>query len=143
MVGQRFRRLPGNHGTGAATVEDEARNEPRAEYARLLQDPQDLARRPAVERRGLRGDHDQVGSKQGRAHQRGHTRRPVDQYMVGGASNLRCFTVERIAGKDTEEPGQGFLRTLFGPVEGRALRVSVDDDDAVSVVRPGAGEMER
>ncbi len=37
MVGQRFRRLPGNDGAGAATVEDEARNEQRPEQTHFLQ----------------------------------------------------------------------------------------------------------
>jgi hypothetical protein len=65
--------------------------------------------------------------------------------VIGVASDLWRFTMQRIARKaqNAEEAGDRFLGPLLGPVERRALRVCIDDDNALSGVRPSAGEMQR
>jgi hypothetical protein len=53
--------------------------------------------------------------------------------------------VNRIARKadDSEEPRQSFSGSLLGPVEGRPLRVGVNQDDALGLLGPLSGEMQR
>ena len=65
--------------------------------------------------------------------------------MIGIAGELRRLAMERVAGKpdDAEQPAEPVLRALLGPVEGRALRIGVDQHDALSFPGPFASEMER
>jgi hypothetical protein len=65
--------------------------------------------------------------------------------VIGFTRDLGRFTMQRIACKarHAEQAGQGFLGALLGPVKRRALRVGVNDDDALAVARPRAGEMQR
>src|SRR5712691_10199879 len=65
--------------------------------------------------------------------------------MVGVASDLGRLAMQRIARKaeDAEQPGQRFLCPLLRPVQRRTLRVCIDDDNALSIARPSAGEMQR
>src|SRR5260370_38712622 len=53
--------------------------------------------------------------------------------------------MERVAGQpqNSEQPRQPFLGPLRGPVESRALRVRVDDHDALALGGPGSGHMQR
>src|SRR5260370_33938977 len=53
--------------------------------------------------------------------------------------------MQRVAGKpdDAEEARQAFLCALLGPIERRALRVRVDDDDALALGSPGSRYMQR
>jgi hypothetical protein len=64
--------------------------------------------------------------------------------MIGVARQLRRFPVQRVAGQadDAEQPGQP-SRALLRPVERRALRVRVDQRDALALPRPFAGEVQR
>src|ERR1700676_2795936 len=100
---------------------------------------------PSVERRRLRRDQDEIGGKQRRAHQTGDARRPVDNDVVGIAGEFGRLQVQRIAGKadDAEQPWPALLQPLLGPVERRALRIGVDQGDALSFPGPFAGEMQR
>jgi hypothetical protein len=93
----------------------------------------------------LRRDHDEIGREQGRAHQRGDPRRPVDQDVICVASNFRRLAMQSVARKaeNAEEPWYRFLCPLLRPVERRALRICVDDHNALSVVGPSSGEMQR
>src|SRR6266852_519489 len=61
------------------------------------------------------------------------------------AGDLRGFNMERVAGQpqNSEEPRQPFLGALLGPVQSRALRVRVDDHDALALGGPGSGHMQR
>ena len=137
--------LAGDHGARGAAVEHKTRDELRAEDARFLQQLQHLGRAPAVEGRRLRGDQDEIGGEQGRAQQAGDARRPVDDDVVGVAGELRRFPVQRVARQadDAEQARHGLLGALRGPVESRALRIGVDDRDALSLRppmrRPSAG----
>src|SRR5260370_18156957 len=53
--------------------------------------------------------------------------------------------MQRVAGKpdDAEEARQAFLCALLGPIERRALRVRIDDDDALALGSPGSCDMQR
>ena len=115
-----------------------------AEDARLGDELQHLAGGPAVERRGLRRDQDEIGREQGRAHQAGNARRPVDDDVAGVSRELGRLAMEGVARKadDAEEPRQAFLGALLGPVERRALRVGVDQGDALALAGPLPGEMQ-
>ena len=64
--------------------------------------------------------------------------------MIGVAGELGCFAMQRIARQadDAEETRQAFAGALFGPVERRALRIGVDEDDALTLACPCAGEMQ-
>jgi hypothetical protein len=44
---------------------------------------------------------------------------------------------------DTKQACQAFARTLLGPVEGGALWVRVNEEDALSLAGPLTGEMQR
>ena len=65
--------------------------------------------------------------------------------MVGVARQLRRFTVERVARQadNTEQPLQPLATALLGPVECRALRVGVNQRDALSTASPFASEVIR
>jgi hypothetical protein len=65
--------------------------------------------------------------------------------MMDVARDLRGLNMERIAGEleHIEQPRQPFLGALFRPVESRALRVRVDDHDALALGGPGSGQMQR
>ena len=133
------------HGARGAAVEHEAGGELRAVDARFAEQRQHLGRGPAVERRRLHRDQHEVGGEQRRAHQAGDTRRPVDDDVIGVARELRRFAMERVAREadDAEQPRQGPPGALLRPVERRALRVGVDQRDALALPRPFAGEMQR
>jgi hypothetical protein len=86
-----------------------------------------------------------VRGEQCRAHQPGDARRAVNDDVIGVTGDFRRLAMQRVASKpdDAEQPAKPFLRTLFGPVEGRALRIGVDQHDAPSFPGPFAGEMQR
>ena len=144
VVGETVGDLAGDHGARGAAVEHEARDKLRAEDARFLQQLQHLGRAPAVEGSRLRGDQDEIGGEQGRAQQAGDARRAVDDHVVGVAGELRRFPVEGVAGEadHAEQARHGLLGALGGPVESRPLRIGVDDRDALSLGRPGAGQVQ-
>jgi hypothetical protein len=58
---------------------------------------------------------------------------------------LGRLVVKRIPCKanDAEKPLQSFLGALLGPVEGRPLWVGVNQDDALRLLGPLSGEMQR
>jgi hypothetical protein len=116
----------------------------RAEDARLVDQLQYFAGGPPIERRRLRRDQDQIGGKQRRTHQTGDARRPVDNDVVGIAGEFRRLAVQRVARQpdDAEQAWEALLRALLGPVERRALRIGVDQGDALSFPGPFAREME-
>ncbi len=64
--------------------------------------------------------------------------------MVGVAGQLGRFTVERVAGQadDTEQPLQPLPAALLRPVERRALRIGVDQGDALAAAGPFTGEVQ-
>jgi hypothetical protein len=59
-------------------------------------------------------------------------RRSIDQHMMDVAGEFEHI----------EEPGHPFLGALFRPVESRALRVRIDEDDALALGGPGSGHMQ-
>src|SRR5215831_17854260 len=65
--------------------------------------------------------------------------------MMGTAGDLMGFNMKGIAGEleHIEQPGQSFLGALFRPVERRALRVRVEDDNVLALRGPGPGHMQR
>src|SRR5690606_28088257 len=65
--------------------------------------------------------------------------------MIGITGELRRFAMQRVAcqADDTEEARQALAGALLRPIEGRALRVRVDEDDALSLAGPFGGEMQR
>jgi hypothetical protein len=65
--------------------------------------------------------------------------------VIGIAGEFRRLAMQRVAGKpdDAEQPAKPFLRALFGPVEDSALRIGVDQHNALSFLGPFAGEMQR
>src|SRR5260221_14468642 len=65
--------------------------------------------------------------------------------MMDIAGDLRSFNMERVTGQaeHIEQPRQPFLGALFRPVESRALRVPVDDHNALALRGPGSGHMQR
>jgi hypothetical protein len=103
-----------------------------------------LAGRPAVERRGLRGDQHKVSGEQGRTHQSGDAGWPVDDDETGVSREFGRLPMQRVArdADDSEAPRHAFLGALLGPVERRSLRVGVDQRDALDLASPGAGEMQ-
>jgi hypothetical protein len=133
VIGERFGGLAGDDRARGAAVQHEARDELRAEDARLVDQLQHLARRPAVERRWLGGDQHEVGGEQRRAHQPGDARRPVDDDVIGVAGDLRRLAMQRVARQadDAEQPRR--------PLPARAARdqssaepcgIGVDQGDA-------------
>src|SRR6266481_8114934 len=64
--------------------------------------------------------------------------------MIDVARDLRGLNIERIAGEreHIEQPCHPSLGALFRPVERRALRVRVDDRDALALRGPGSGHMQ-
>ncbi len=125
--GDRFRRilleecvsrLASDDRACGAAVQEHPRAQLRAEDARLIQKPEHLARRPAVERRWLRRDHDEVGGQQSRAGDAGDSRRPIDDDMVDLASEVGKLLVKRLAGEPqhAEQSWQAFAKALLRPV---------------------------
>src|SRR5712692_6519718 len=55
------------------------------------------------------------------------------------------LNMQAVAGEaeHAEQRGQSFLGPLLRPVESRALRVRVDDHDALALGGPGSGHMQR
>ena len=76
--------------------------------------------------------------------QPGDARRAIDDDVIGVTGEFRRFAMKRVAGKldDTEQLAKSFLRALFGPVEGGALWVGVDEHDPLSFPGPFASEMQ-
>jgi hypothetical protein len=111
---------------------------------RLRDELQRLAGGPAIEWRRLHRDQDEIGREQGGACQARNGRRAVDNNVAGVSRELGRLTMEGVARKadDAEEPRQAFPGPLLGPVERRALRVCVDQDDAFAVAGPLSGEMQ-
>jgi len=99
MASECLRGLSGDCGAHGKAVEDVPRNEPGAEYPRLGGEQRDLHRRPCVERRCLRRDHDEIGGEQRGAHQRGNARRSIDQHMIDAASDLKPRKAETRSGR--------------------------------------------
>ena len=64
--------------------------------------------------------------------------------MVGVLPELGRLTMEGVARKadDAEESRRAFPGALLGPVERRALRVGVDQDDAFALTGPLTREMQ-
>ena len=64
--------------------------------------------------------------------------------MIGVARQIRRFAMERVARQadDAEAARKVFTGELLGPVEGRALRVGVDQRDAIPAPCPFTGEMQ-
>jgi hypothetical protein len=87
--------------------------------ARLAKQAEHLGGGPAVEGRRLHGNQHEIGREQRRAHEASDTRRPVDDDMIGGARDLRRFTVERVTreANDAEQPWDVLARPLLRPVE--------------------------
>ena len=92
----------------------------------------------------MRGDQDEIGGEQGRAQQAGDARRAVDDHVVGVTGELRRLPVQRVARQadHAEQARHGLLGALRGPVESRPLRIGVDDRHALSLRRPGAGQVQ-
>jgi hypothetical protein len=65
--------------------------------------------------------------------------------MIDAAGDCGCFTVKRVArnADDAKRRRQSFTRPLLCPIEPRALQIGIDQRDAPSLSRPGAGEMQR
>ncbi|SFK69671.1 hypothetical protein SAMN05444581_11592 [Methylocapsa palsarum] len=65
--------------------------------------------------------------------------------MIGVTGELGRLAMEGVAGKadDAEEAAQILASPLLGPVQGRSLRVGVDQGDALTLASPLAGEMKR
>ena len=63
--------------------------------------------------------------------------------MIDVAGELRCFTMERVAGQadDAEQPPQSFPAALLRPVERGPLRIGVDQRDALPAASPFASEV--
>jgi hypothetical protein len=63
--------------------------------------------------------------------------------VIDGAGKLGGFAVQRVARQadDAKQARQALARALLRPVEGRALRVGVDEGDAASAHGQLAGEM--
>ena len=111
----------------------------------FAQKRQHLGRGPAVEGRWLHRDQRQIGCKQRRAHQTSDTGRTINNDMIRVTRQFRRFPVQGIAGKsdDGEQPWQPFMAAPLRPVECGALRVGIDQDDALAFRGPGSGEMQR
>ena len=64
--------------------------------------------------------------------------------MAGVSRELGRLAMEGVARKadDAEEPRQAFPGALLGPVERRALRVGVDQDDAFALTGPLTCQMQ-
>src|SRR5882672_10428376 len=131
--------------TGTATVQEEPRNELGTEALRLVEQPQCLGPGPAVERRRLRRHERQIGCEHRGANKCCDPGRSVDHHMIDVAGDLRGLNMERIAGESEhiEQPCQPSLGALLRPVERRALRVRVDDHEALALRSPGSGHMQR
>ena len=65
--------------------------------------------------------------------------------MIGIAGEFGRFAMQRVAGEadDAEQARRPAAAALLRPIEGRALRVGIDQCDALSASRPFAGEMQR
>jgi hypothetical protein len=65
--------------------------------------------------------------------------------MIDAAGDGGRFTMKRVArnADDTKPRRKSFSCPLLCPIERRALRVGIDQRDAQSLSRPGAGEMQR
>ena len=144
MVDEQFGCLASDDRSRAAAVQNEAGDELRAKHARFDDELQHLAGRPAVERRRLHGDQHKVSGEQGRTHQSGDARRPVDDDVTGVSRQFGRFSMQRVAREtdDAEEPRHALLGALLGPVERRSLRVGVDQRDALPLPSPGAPQMQ-
>ena len=144
VVDEQFGCLVRDDRSRAAAIENEAGGELRPEDARFTDELQHLAGRPAVERRGLRGDQHKVSGEQGRTHQSGDAGWPVDDDVTGISRELGRLPMQRVAREadDAEEPRQAFLGALLGPIERRSLRVRVDQRDALALPSPGARQMQ-
>src|SRR5579875_1108949 len=61
------------------------------------------------------------------------------------AGELRRLTMQRVTRKadDAEQAVETAARTLLGPIEGRALRIRVDQRDPLSLPGPLAREVQR
>src|SRR5712675_211623 len=134
-----------NECAGTATVQDEPRNKLRTEALRLVKQPQCLGRSPAVERRWLRRHQRQIGCEHRGANKCCDPGRSIDHHMIDVAGDLTGLNMERIAGEreHIEQPRQPSLGALLRPVERRALRVRVDDHEALALRSPGSGHMQR
>lgn len=128
----------------AAAVQNDAGDQLWTEDARFADELQHLAGRPAVERRGLRRDQHEISGEQGRTHQCGDARRPVDDDVTGVSREFGCLPMQRVAREadDAEEPRHAFLGALLRPVERRSLRIGVDQRDALALASPGARQMQ-
>ena len=144
MVDEQFGCLASDDRSRAAAVQNEAGDELRAKDARFDDELQHLAGRPAVERRRLGGDQHKVSGEQGRTHQSGDARRPVDDDAMGVSRELGSIPVERVAREadETDEPRHAFLGARLGPVERRSLQVGVDQRDALALPSPGARQVQ-
>lgn len=65
--------------------------------------------------------------------------------MVDTAGQFRRFMVQRIACEtdDAEQPWQALRCALLRPVERRALRIGIDEQDTLACDSPLASQMER
>jgi hypothetical protein len=126
VVGEEFNCVASNDGARGAPVQDESRDQLRSKDPRFREELQHLAGRPAVERRRVGWDEDQVRCEQRGPHQSGNARGPVNDQVTCVSRELGRLLVKRIPCKanDAEEPRQSFPGALLGPVEGRPLWVA-------------------
>ena len=119
MIGQGLGGLAGDDGARRASIEHEARGKLGPEDPRFGDQLQHLARRPAIERRGLGRNENEVGGEERRAHQPGDAGWSINDDVIGVAGEFGRFAMERVAGQadDAEQPWQAFLGALLGPIE--------------------------
>lgn len=141
MVGEEFNRVASNDSARHVPIQDEPRDQLRSKDPRFREKLQHLAGRPAVERRRLGWDKDQVRGEPRRPHQPGNARGPVNDQVTRVSRELGCLLVKRIPCKayDAEEPLQSLPGALLGPVEGRPLWVGVNEDGALGLLGPLSG----
>ena len=119
MIGQGLGGLAGDDGARRASIEHEARGKLGPEDPRFGDQLQHLARRPAIERRWLGRNENEVGGEERRAHQPGDAGWSINDDVIGVAGELGRFAMERVAGQanDAEQSRQAFLGALLGPIE--------------------------
>ncbi len=113
----------------------------RTDHRTLVQDVQDVPRRPQIERRRLDGNQHEIACGDGGSGQSGHSRRPVDQDPVAVLCERADVAMQRrLWQAHYRKPALGCA--LIPPVKGGPLGVGIDQQNPAAFSQD-RGEMDR